>query len=305
VFGAIVKALSGFYYVRTGAEATGYQEPQAGRVYMCRARGVFKKEGVSPLVGDEVEFDILDDEDGFITDILPRRNSFARPAVANIDLLVATVAARNPKPNTGVLDRLLVTAEAASADAIVCVNKTDLGPADFIAGASGGRDSGSSDLYAGVYDALLVSAVTGEGIDELKSKLAGKRAAFAGPSGVGKSSLINCLLGCDDIETGGLSRKTGRGRHTTRHVEIFATDFGAELFDTPGYTSFEGVRAEPSELGGFFPEMAALSEGCRFDDCMHAEEPDCAVRAAAEGGGISHSRYASYLRMLDEAAGAK
>jgi ribosome biogenesis GTPase len=262
-------------------------------VYQCRARGIFKKEGITPLVGDEVEIDALDDDDGFITEILPRRNSFIRPSVANIDLFVATVSARDPKPNAEVLDRFLVTAEASSAEAVVCINKIDLGPADFLV-----------DVYGGIYGALPVSARTGEGMGALKDRLAGKRSAFAGPSGVGKSSIINFLLGEGDIETGDVSRKTGRGKHTTRHVEIFGTDFGAELFDTPGYTSFDGASIEPAMLGRQFPEIAELCGGCRFDDCMHADEPGCSVREAADAGAIPGSRYGSYLRMLDEATEA-
>jgi ribosome biogenesis GTPase len=285
VRGTIVKALSGFYYVRVRDP-----KPPGDRIYSCRARGIFKKDGISPLVGDEVMIDILDEEDGFVTDILPRKNSFIRPAVANIDLFVATVAVRNPRPHPETLDRFLTSAETASADAIICVNKTDLGPTDFL-----------TDIYGSVYDVLAVSVKTGEGMDALKDRLADRRCAFAGPSGVGKSSIINFLLGRNEIETGGVSRKTGRGKHTTRRVEIFVTDFGAELFDTPGYTSFDGAMASPAELDGLFPEIARLREGCRFDDCTHADEPDCAVRRAVDAGEIAASRYRSYRRMLDEA----
>ncbi|MDR1042551.1 MAG: ribosome small subunit-dependent GTPase A [Clostridiales Family XIII bacterium] len=286
--GTIVKALSGFYYVRTRE-----REAREERVYQCRARGIFKKEGINPLVGDDVMIDVLDDEDGFVTEILPRRNSFIRPSVANIDLFVATVSARDPKPNAEVLDRFLATAEASSAEAVICVNKTDLGPADFLV-----------DVYGGIYDTLPVSVRTGEGMGALKDRLAGKRSAFAGPSGVGKSSIINVLLGGERLETGDVSRKTGRGKHTTRHVELFETDFGAELFDTPGYTSFEGASIEPAIVGTLFPEIAELSGNCRFDDCMHADEPGCAVREAADKGTIPGSRYGSYLRMLGEATEA-
>jgi ribosome biogenesis GTPase len=225
-----------------------------------------------------------------VTEILPRRNSFVRPAVANVDVFVATVSVRDPEPHAWVLDRFLVTAESAGADAVVCVNKIDLGPAPEI-----------GEIYEGLYDTVTVSARTGAGIAGLKERLTGRRAAFAGPSGVGKSSIVNGLLGREAAETGDVSGKTGRGRHTTRHVELFGTDFGAELFDTPGYTSFEGAAVEPALLGSMFPEIAAASEGCRFDDCLHADEPDCAVRAAVEKKRIDASRYASYLRLLGEA----
>jgi ribosome biogenesis GTPase len=305
VRGTIVKALSGFYYVRIrgdaadggevyGAGPSAYGEPDGGpskgRIYCCRARGLFKKEGVSPLVGDEVVIDLLDEEDGFITVILPRRNAFIRPAVANIDLFVATMAVCDPPPNPETLDRFLAAAEAASADAVVCVNKTDLGPPDPLTG-----------VYGGIYDTLPVSAVTGSGMDALKARLTGRRAAFAGPSGVGKSSLINFLLGGNETRTNGVSRKTRRGRHTTRHVELFGTDFGAELFDTPGYTSFDGATVAPEEIGGLFPEIARLSGGCRYGDCTHADEPGCVVRDAVGAGGIAPGRYRSYLRLLNEA----
>jgi ribosome biogenesis GTPase len=280
VRGAIVKALSGFYYVMAA---------EGRHVYKCRARGIFKKEGLSPLVGDEAEIDVLDDEDGFVTEILPRRNSFIRPAVANIDLFVATVSVKDPEPHPEVLDRFLATAEAADAEAVICVNKTDLGPASAV-----------DSIYGGLYDTVAVSAKTGEGMDALEKRLAGRRSAFAGPSGVGKSSIVNYLLGSAVADTGGISGKTGRGKHTTRHVEIFETGFGAELLDTPGYTSFDGTAVEPEELGGLFPEIAALSEGCRYDYFMHADEPGCAVREASADGRIAPSRYDSYRRMLSE-----
>jgi ribosome biogenesis GTPase len=244
---------------------------------------------VSPLVGDEVGIDVLDDKDGFVMEILPRRNSFIRPAVANIDLFVATVSTRDPEPHPEVLDRFLVTAEAADAEAIICVNKIDLRSVEYV-----------DEIYGTLYDTVAVSAKTGDGMDALKQKLSGGRSACAGPSGVGTSSIINFLLGREAAGTGGISGKTGRGKHTTRHVEIFETDFGAELLDTPGYTSFDGVLMEPAALGMLFPEIAKLSEGCRFDDCVHADEPDCAVCEAHAAGRIAPSRYSSYRRMLDE-----
>jgi ribosome biogenesis GTPase len=238
--------------------------------------------------------DILDDEDGFVQEILPRRNSFVRPAVANIEMFVATVATRKPKPHMDVLDRFLISAEAAHAEAIVCVNKIDLGSADGICG-----------IYGGIYETIPVSAVTGEGIEELKKKLSGLKVAFSGPSGVGKSSIINSLLGHEVSATGGISGKTGRGKHTTRHIEIFETNFGAALFDTPGYTSYESSEMDARELGDCFPEFAGLKTGCRFEDCLHTDEPNCAVRDAAGRGEVPESRYGTYLRVLGEISGKK
>jgi ribosome biogenesis GTPase len=236
-----------------------------------------------------VEIDVLDEEDGFVTEILPRRNSFIRPAVANIDLFVATIATHDPDPHPEVLDRFLVTAESAGAAAIICVNKTDLRSVGYV-----------DEIYGALYDTVAVSVRTGDGMDALQQKLIDRRSAFAGPSGVGKSSIINSLLGREAMGTGDVSGKTGRGKHTTRHVEIFETGFGAELLDTPGYTSFEGVFMEPAALGMLFPEIARLREECRFDDCIHADEPGCAVCEAHAAGLIAPSRYNSYRRMLEE-----
>jgi ribosome biogenesis GTPase len=318
--GTIVKGIAGFYYVKTSED-----------VYMCRARGIFKKEGVTPLVGDDVMIGIQDETEGVVNEVLPRRNAFVRPPIANIDLFVAVVAAKNPAPHPEVLDRFLVTAEAAGVDAIVCVNKTDLradadgkaddaqaddahtdnAQADDASASDGdmiGADASIEAIYTSLYPTVSVSAKTGWGIEALKALIGSRRVAFAGPSGVGKSSLINRLLVHGNLITGEVSAKTGRGRHVTRHVEIFETDFGASVYDTPGYTAFEtwaGKRTgfgygEEVRLDTFFPEIALYGRDCRFDDCRHTREPGCAVTAALRDGLIAASRYASYTELLAE-----
>lgn len=280
--GVIRKALSGFYSVRTG-----------NAEYMCRGRGILRRLGLTPLVGDRVVISVQDEEEGVIDRICARDNSFIRPPVANIDLFVCVVATEDPAPNLEILDRFLVTAEAADVPAVICVNKTDLNESvsDVIRG-----------IYDGIYPVAATSTVTGSGIAELKEIIAGETVAFAGPSGAGKSSLIGLLAGAD-AETGEISRKTGRGKHTTRHVEIYDTDFGAEIFDTPGYTSFEGIFPDNAELCSCFPEIFAAAERCRFDDCCHDEEPECGVKGAVASGAIAASRYESYLRLSRELKG--
>jgi ribosome biogenesis GTPase len=281
---------------------------------------------MTPYVGDDVVIEIQDAEEGVVDEILPRRNSFIRPPVANVDLLIAVIAARRPSPNLEILDRFLVMAEDAGVSAAVCVNKTDLdeaGAGNMVNFGNRQRfDPADPDahpmklqeiqaVYGTIYPVLQTSAKTNAGIDRLKQLIAGRRAAFAGPSGVGKSSLINLLLDASgsenvglttgSIETGAVSDKTGRGKHTTRHVEIFETDFGAEILDTPGYTSFNGALVDEAELDRDFPEFAPYREACRFDDCRHLHEPGCGILGALTGNRIAPSRYATYVKMLGEA----
>jgi ribosome biogenesis GTPase len=290
--GTITKGIAGFYYVKT-----------IGGLYMCRARGIFKKDGVTPLVGDEVMIEIQDEDEGVVSEILPRRNAFVRPPIANIDVFISVVAAKDPVVNPEVLDRFLVTAEVAGVDAVVCINKADLREERS---ERGDAPTDTEAIYASLYPTVLVSAKTGEGIERLKSLMRDRRAAFAGPSGVGKSSLINRFLVGDDLPTGTVSEKTRRGRHTTRHVEIFNTDFNAEIYDTPGYTSFEGWTSngagcgEDMKLDAYFPDIGGYGEACRFDNCRHVHEPGCAVTQAAKDGAIAATRYASYVKMLLE-----
>jgi ribosome biogenesis GTPase len=279
--GLILKGVGGFYYVRS--------EGADGALYQCRARGIFKKEGLTPTVGDFVDFETLDEEDGVINAILPRRNLFVRPPIANVDLFVVMIAAVRPAPNLTVVDNLLVSAEMARTEAMLCINKTDILSPEKL------RDI--TDVYKDIYPSVAISCVCGAGIEELPPMFAGRKSVLAGPSGVGKSTLINKLRGdaALALETGAISGRTKRGRHTTRHVELFDMDFGGMIFDTPGFTSFAVFGAEAAELDFCYPEMREFLGNCRFDDCRHLREPDCAVREALSKGRIAASRYASYV----------
>lgn len=261
-------------------------------VFQARGRGVFKKEGITLAVGDNVELRVLDDGDGVIESIEPRKNHFIRPPIANIDCFIVVFAAAKPKPNFSVIDRFLIMAEQKGIESVICINKRDLLSENNLAEIKA--------VYEGVYPVIAVSGKTAEGVAELEQYFAGKRAAFAGPSGVGKSTLTNLLVPQANMETGGISRKTDRGKHTTRHVEIFETAGGGLLFDTPGFTSFDILEAGEDELMNYYPEIAACKGRCRFDDCRHIKEPDCGVRQAVEEGRISKIRYASYLVNMEE-----
>ena len=284
--GVIVKALSGFYYVSS---------PE-GPV-TCRARGRFRREGISPLVGDTAEYS-LTEGGGVIDSIQPRRTMFIRPAVANIDLLVIIAAAVNPISDPYLIDRVAAIAIHTGCDVLVCINKEDM-------------DSGDG-LYA-IYErsglaVLRTSAVTGQGIPALRAATLGRRCAFTGNSGVGKSSILNALDARLDIAVGEVSRKLGRGRHTTRHVELFDLGGGTYIADTPGFASFDTEQMEPickEELPNTFPDFAPFLGQCRFLDCAHLAEPGCTVLRAVEAGEIHPSRHASYARLYELAARRK
>jgi ribosome biogenesis GTPase len=288
--GLITKGVGGFYFVRPEGAAGGVS-------YKCRARGIFKKEGLTPTVGDFVEFEALDDEDGVIDAILPRRNLFIRPPIANADLFIVMIAAAQPAPSLAVVDKLLVAAEMAGTRALLCVNKTELLSREALRRVTA--------AYEGVYPLVEISCAEGRGLDRLTPLLAGGKSVLAGPSGVGKSTLINLLRGGTELETGAISGKTERGRHTTRHVELFDTGRGGMIFDTPGFTSFTVHGADAAALASFYPEMRECLGDCRFDNCRHLKEPDCAVLAALAEGRIAASRYDSYViqqREIEESA---
>jgi len=280
--GRIQKALSGFYYVDTGVE-----------VLQCRARGKFRKEGISPLVGDRVEVRELGGGEGFVEKILPRRNAFARPAVANIDQLVVIASAAIPKTDPFLIDRVAAIAALKDCAVAVVLNKCDLDPADRL-----------YEIYrASGFPTLRVSAETGEGMEDLKGLITGKLSAFTGNSGVGKSSILNALDPDFHLQVGEVSAALGRGRHTTRHVELFPLWSGGEVVDTPGFSTFEEEKLNlqlKEALPKTFREFVPCLDRCRFAGCSHTKEKGCAVLAAVRAGEIHPSRHESYLRLYRE-----
>jgi ribosome biogenesis GTPase len=284
--GIIVKGIAGFYYVKV-----------ENKVYQCKARGKFKKLGVVPTVGDLVEIQVLDDGDGVVNEILPRRNSFLRPPIANVDCMVVVISAADPEPNFTILDKFLVMAEGNRTDVVICVNKVEIASSEILLKIK--------EIYKDIYPLTFVSCKEKTGFEKLELLLKDKKSALAGPSGVGKSTILNCLMPNEDIEVGEISHKTRRGKHTTRHVEIFETNFGAMLFDTPGFTSFEILEAEEDQLHFYYPEMAEFVSNCKYDNCRHIKEPNCGVIVAVEKGFISKSRYKSYVEQITEIRGKK
>ena len=282
--GRIRKALSGFYYVDTGD----------GGVIQCRARGKFRQDGLSPLVGDWVQIRETEPGTGMVWEVEPRKNAFARPAVANIDQLVVVASEAVPVTDPFLIDRVISIAERRGCDSVICVNKWDLVP---------GEDLYQIYTSAG-FTTLKVSAETGEGIEELRQVISGKVSAFTGNSGVGKSSILNALEPGIALQTGEISEKLGRGRHTTRHVELYRLSGGALVADTPGFSSFDTDRMElcrKEELEGCFREFAPYLGKCQFTGCSHVKEKGCAVLKAVEAGAIQPSRHASYIRLYDQA----
>lgn len=280
--GLIVKGVGGFYYV----------EDDEGRRIQCRARGVFKNEGITPYVGDEVEFSMVDDEEGVVEKIYPRKNSFIRPPISNVDLIAVVVSASKPKFNPLITDRFLVMAEKSSTEIVICINKCDTAKEKDI--------EKIAKIYEKIYTVIKISGSTGVGVDELREVTMDKKTAFAGSSGVGKSTIINALQPGFSLETGEISDKTKRGRHTTRHVEIFHTDYGAMVYDTPGFTSFDILESEEAELQHYYPDIMEYAGTCRYDNCMHIKEPECGVLKALSEGKINQSRYDSYKNQIEE-----
>ncbi len=280
--GTIIRALSGFYDVDTGEG-----------VVRCRARGKFRRERITPLVGDRVRFR-MSGGDGYVEELLPRKNRFVRPAVANVDALVMLAAQVNPVTEPFLIDRVAAIAAEQRVELILALNKCDLNPAE--------------KLYA-IYQntgmtVLRISAKTGQGVEELRQTLKGRIAAFTGNSGVGKSSLLNRLFPEARLPVGDVSEKLGRGRHTTRHVELFSLPDGTKVMDTPGFSAFDTDQMElgtPEQLALAFPEFAPYLGSCRFDDCAHIKEKGCAVLEALSEGKIHPSRHASYVRLYEKA----
>ena len=278
----IIKALSGFYYVQT-----------EDGIVECRARGKFRKEGVSPLVGDFVTIS-RSGKSGTVEEILPRKNSFIRPAVANVDLLVLLASCAIPQTEPFLIDRVLAIAGQKGVEPLICVNKNDLEPGEGLAGIY--RRAG--------FRVVVTSAETGEGVDELRAAISGKLSAFTGNSGVGKSSILNALCPELKLAVGEVSEKLGRGRHTTRHIELYSLGNGTFVADTPGFSSFDTERMDlvlKDQLQYAFSDFAPYLGKCQFQDCAHLKEPGCAVRAALERGEIEPTRYESYKRLYEMA----
>ena len=288
--GRIIRGVGGFYYVHV---------PDEG-VYECRARGIFRKEKIKPLVGDRVLIHVTDPKDmeGSLDGILPRKNALIRPAAANVDQALVVFAAASPDPNLNLLDRFLINMRRQGIPTLICFNKTDLVDEEQVSALRG--------TYAGSGSPVLtVSVRERRGLDGLYEALRGKTTIVAGPSGVGKSSLTNVLSpeGSEEMEVGEVSRKIGRGRHTTRHTQLFYLgNIGPETYflDTPGFSSLEVFDVESRALPDYYPEFSAYPGACRFQGCMHMSEPDCAVKQALGEGAFSRTRYENYVQIAGE-----
>lgn len=284
--GRIVRSLSGFYDVLT---------PDG--VVTCRARGILRKQNITPLTGDMARITVEKGK-GMVEEILPRRNSFVRPAAANVDALVVFAANVNPITEPFLVDRVAAIAGNQDVEVIICVNKTDLDPAEDLV-----------DIYTKAgFRVFPTSAETGKGVEALRQAISGKLVAFTGNSGVGKSSILNRIAPGLALETGEVSEKLGRGRHTTRHVELYRLEDDTYIMDTPGFSSFDTDQMDvilKENLQYAFPDFADYLGQCQFHDCSHRREPGCAVRIAMEEGRIQPTRYDSYLRLYEKACQIK
>lgn len=282
--GKIIKGIAGFYYVHTCA---GVAE--------CKAKGIFRKDKIKPLVGDDVEIELTGETPltGNVIKILPRQSVLVRPASANIDQALVIFAIVKPNPNYNLLDRFLITMEQQALKAVICFNKKDL--------ASLEEQKELEKAYGECgYQMLFVSGTGRQGMDEIRKCLKGKTTVVAGPSGVGKSTIINALYPEANMETGEISRKIDRGKHTTRHAQLFALDEDTFIMDTPGFTSLSLGEMEKEELQGYYPEFAEYEQNCRFGGCSHISEPVCGVKDALENGKISQVRYRNYVVLYEE-----
>ena len=283
--GKIIKGIGGFYYVHDGI----------GKVYECRAKGIFRNRGIKPLVGDDVEISVLDEEKatGNLDEILPRKNRLIRPAVSNVDQAVVVFAITDPMPNLNLLDRFLVMMERQEVPVSICFNKIDL------------VDAAEQEKLRAIYEPAgypvhFISTYEKSGLEEFHRLIIGKTTVLAGPSGVGKSSITNFIQPEAQMETGGISEKIRRGKHTTRHSELFFVEESTYMMDTPGFSSMYMPGFEKEDLKDCYPEFVALEEQCRFTGCSHIHEPDCAVKEALSEGKISTERYENYCTLYEE-----
>lgn len=283
--GKIVKGIAGFYYVDVAG---------AG-IYECKAKGVFRKDKVKPLVGDDVELEVLDEQEktGNVTAILPRRNALIRPAVANVDRAMVIFAMKNPRPNFSLLDRFLLMMERQKVETVICLNKQDLADPE--------ETEEIQKIYGDCgYQVIATSMKEEKGLEQVEALLRGKTTVVAGPSGVGKSSLTNGIQGEVQMETGEISRKLKRGKHTTRHSQLIRVGDDTFLCDTPGFTSLYVEEMDKEELRHYFREFVPYEGQCRFQGCVHIHEPGCAVKEALEEGRISRRRYENYTELYEE-----
>lgn len=283
--GKIIKGIAGFYYVHNPEKGT----------YACKAKGIFRNEKIKPLVGDMTEFHVTHegDKEGSIDKILPRKNALIRPAVANVDQAMIIFAVASPAPNLNMLDRFLITMELQHVETIICFNKTDVSSQEEV------------DRLGDVYkncgcQVVFTSVEKQEGLLQVRELLKDKTTVMAGPSGVGKSSMMNYLKPEAAMETGAISKKIQRGRHTTRHSELFHLEGSTYVMDTPGFTSLYIDHVEAQDLKNCFAEFEPYEGQCRFNGCVHIHEPDCAVKEALKAGKISRSRYDNYVLMYQE-----
>lgn len=280
--GILMKCVGGFYYVEA-----------ADAVYECHARGIFRKQNITPLAGDKAKITLLPNGKGWLEEIGERRNSLVRPPVANLDNLVIVASITEPEPNTLVIDKMIAIAECSHIEPIIVISKSDLNDTTWM-----------DDIYRNAgFDVYVVSSKSGEGVEDIKKRLNGKLSAFTGNSGVGKSSLLNAIDPHFQLQTGEISKKLGRGRHTTRTAELFKLKNGGYIVDTPGFSSIELERMQPmlkEDLPYYFREFIPYLGKCKFTSCSHTKEEGCAILKAVENGEIMRQRHDSYREMYDE-----